>query len=50
MTFVINVSAETLDKAASKTRYSADITFIGGEYNGFVMAIYIYIYICYIME
>jgi len=29
MTFVMNVSAETLDKAASKTRYLADITFIG---------------------
>jgi len=33
--FVINVSAaETLDKAALKTRYSADVIFIGGEYNG----------------
>jgi len=30
MTFVINVSAAgTFDKATPKTRYSADITFIG---------------------
>jgi len=46
--FVINVSAaETLDKAALKTRYSADITFIGirRRVQRLGNDIYIYIFI-----
>lgn len=39
--------AETLDNAAAKTRYSADITLLsvfGGEHNGFVMPMCILLY------